>query len=332
MSISNLCRSEQNFGLFDHEEGVIRRAACFLEGHPEDLGGLRATVLELIQAFQQSAREQKQLLRAGDRQQEQLRTVSRELKEKSRLLEEQTRHLRILNTDLAHEVEARKALEVDLRILATTDPLTGVYNRRRFLQLGDYELARETRTPQGLSLLALDIDHFKKVNDMYGHGVGDDTLVRFVQACSTCLRAMDSIGRTGGEEFAILLPETTLAESCELAERMRATVAACQMQGDQEPFQVTVSIGVAQSREGEPLDGLMARADLQLYKAKHAGRNRWHAELDPAGPARRVQKAMAGTRPSTISEGSVSACTSSTLTPGASSTSFSPARVTSITA
>jgi len=271
-----MTRPDQDFDLFDHEEKIIQSAARFLEDHADDVDGLKITVGSLLQAFRQSAREQKQLMRAGDRQQEQLRQVSRELKEKSRMLEEQARHLLILNTDLAHEVETRKALEVELRIQATTDPLTGVYNRRRFLELGEYELAREVRNQRGLSLLTLDIDHFKKVNDTYGHGVGDETLVRFAQACRTCLRALDTIGRIGGEEFAILLPETGLADACQVAERMRAAVEACAMASAQGPFQITASIGVARLEEDELFDSLMARADLQLYSAKHGGRNRVH--------------------------------------------------------
>jgi diguanylate cyclase (GGDEF)-like protein len=277
MSNSSLCRSDEDFTLFDHEEGVIRRASRILEGHPKDVKELNIALEELIQAFEQSAREQKRLMRAGDRQQEQLRLVSKELKEKSRLLEEQTRHLLILNTDLAHEVDTRKSLEVELRILASTDPLTGVYNRRRFLELGEYEYVRENRNHRGLSLLALDIDHFKKVNDTHGHGTGDDTLVRFTRASSMCLRAMDTIGRMGGEEFAILLPETSLIEACEVAERIRASVAACAMTGSQGLFYVSVSIGAAELQSGETFETLMARADSRLYGAKHAGRDRVQA-------------------------------------------------------
>jgi diguanylate cyclase (GGDEF)-like protein len=273
MSISNLSKPEA-FDLFDQEERVIVQAMDCLEAAPEDPGPLRATVHDLLRALRQSAREQRQLMRAGDRQQEQLRLAGSELKEQSRLLEEQARHLRILNTSLAHEVESRKALEVELRILASTDPLTGVYNRRRFHELGQYERVREGRSPRGLSLLALDLDHFKRVNDEHGHGAGDATLVRFVQACSTCLRAMDTLGRTGGEEFAVLLPETPLAEACAVAERMRAAVAECVLPGCQGPFQITVSLGVAQLRPDEPFEALMARADQQLYAAKHGGRNR----------------------------------------------------------
>jgi len=278
--VAALTRPDPDFNLFDHEEEVIRSASRFLEDQPQDVDGLHATVRDLVQAFRQSAKEQKQLMRAGDRQQEQLRQVSIELKEKSRLLEEQARHLLILNTDLAHEVETRKTLEVELRIQATTDPLTGVYNRRRFLELGEYEFAREVRNQRGLCLLTLDIDHFKKVNDTHGHGVGDETLVRFSQACRTCLRALDTIGRIGGEEFAILMPETSLPDACRVAERMREAVASCTMAGSVGPFQITVSIGAAQLLEGEAFNEVMARADHQLYSAKHGGRNRVHCGFD----------------------------------------------------
>jgi diguanylate cyclase (GGDEF)-like protein len=277
MSTSDLCRFDERFDLFDQEEEVIRRAARCLESHPTDVDALNAALSELILAFEQSAREQKRLVRTGDRQQEQLRLVSTELREKSRLLEEQARHLLILNTDLAHEVETRKTLEVELRVLATTDPLTGVYNRRRFLELGEYEYVREIRNQRGLSLLALDIDHFKRVNDTHGHGAGDDTLVRFARACSTCLRAMDTIGRMGGEEFSILLPETCIEEARGIAERIRAAVAACGMTGSQALFHISVSIGAAELLAGETFEELMARADSRLYGAKQAGRDRVHA-------------------------------------------------------
>ena len=265
MSTSSAFRSDNGspsvgFDLFDHEQAVISRAMDFLLARPEDAAGLRLIVGELVRAFDQSAREQRQLMRAGDRQQEQLRLATRELREKSGLLEEQARQL---------------------RVLASTDALTGVYNRRRFLELGEYEHTRELRTLRGLCLLALDIDHFKKVNDTHGHAVGDATLVRFVQACATGLRVMDTLGRVGGEEFAVILPETSLAEACEVAERMRVAVADCVMSGHAGPFQITVSIGVARLGPAESFETLMARADSQLYRSKHAGRNRWQAGPDP---------------------------------------------------
>jgi len=273
MSNSSSLNSDPDFDLLDQEYAVIRRAAGFLEKPSEDTAGLARITGELLRAFRQSLSEQKHLMRAGDRQQEQLRAITRELQDKTRLLEEQARHLLILNTELAHEVEARKTLELELRILATTDPLTGVYNRRRFLELGAYEVRREGRTRRGLSLMGLDIDHFKGVNDAHGHGVGDETLVRFAQVCRPCLRAQDTIARIGGEEFAILMPETPLAEARVVAERMRASVAACPMAGPQGAFHITVSIGIAELGEEETFEALMARTDAKLYAAKRGGRN-----------------------------------------------------------
>nr|WP_320134012.1 GGDEF domain-containing protein [uncultured Holophaga sp.] len=266
--------SEEVFDLFDQEKDQVRRAMALLEQPHLGFQDLKDLALELAQALEQSSREQQRLVRTGDRQQAQLRMVSQELQEKSRLLEEQARHLMVLNTELAHEVETRKSLEVELRVQATTDPLTGAYNRRRFSELADYELAREQRNREGLCLVALDIDHFKRVNDRHGHAAGDGTLLRFTQSVTTALRGMDTLGRLGGEEFAILLPSTLLKDALNLAERIRQAVERCPMSGPEGPFFITVSLGVTQLRPGEGLEGLMSRADGCLYEAKRTGRNR----------------------------------------------------------
>ena len=240
----------------------------------DDAEGIQSGYQDLVTAYQQSRKEQEQLVRLGDRLQEQLRRVSKELKEKNLLLEDQARHLMVLNTELAHEIETRKALEMELRVLATTDPLTGLYNRRRFLELGEYEIQREVRNRDGLSLLALDLDYFKRVNDKFGHAAGDEVLRRFAWICKSCLRAMDSIGRTGGEEFAILLPQSALEDARRVGERIRAEVEAYGMPGPDGPFQVTVSIGAAAFQPEDTFEHLLARADAHLYAAKRAGRNR----------------------------------------------------------
>jgi len=179
----------------------------------------------------------------------------------------------VLNTELAHEIEVRKSLEVELRVLATTDPLTGLYNRRRFLELGEYEIQREQRNRRGLALLVLDLDHFKRVNDEHGHAAGDEVLRRFAGVCKNNLRAMDSIGRIGGEEFAILLPETSLEEGTRIAEKIRLVLAGYPMSGP-EPIYITVSIGVALAEGQETFAQLLARGDASLYAAKGQGRNR----------------------------------------------------------
>jgi len=265
--------STPEFNLFEGEERVLARAGALSEhfaGHPGDLG---ARFEELVSAYRESVSEKQRLVRLGDRQQEQLRRIGSELKEKNRILEEQSRHLLVLNTELAHEIEARKSLEMELRVLATTDPLTGLYNRRRFLELGEYEIQRWQRTLRGLALLVLDLDHFKRVNDEHGHAAGDEVLRRFAMVCKNNLRAMDSIGRIGGEEFAILLPETSLEEGVRIAEKVRSVLAESPMSGPA-PISITVSIGVVVAEGQETFAQVLARGDSCLYAAKGQGRNR----------------------------------------------------------
>ena len=162
------------------------------------------------------------------------------------------------------------------RRLATTDPLTGVYNRRTFIELADMALARAQRTRTPLSLLMLDLDHFKRVNDQHGHLVGDQVLKSFVRVVETCLRREDLLVRFGGEEFCVLLPDTTHEGAMALAERVRALIADTPLQISDTEVRVTVSFGVDTMREGEPgnVDLLLHRADQALYRAKRSGRNR----------------------------------------------------------
>lgn len=162
------------------------------------------------------------------------------------------------------------------RRLATTDPLTGVYNRRTFVELADMALARAQRTGKPLSLLMLDLDHFKRVNDRHGHLVGDQVLKSFVRVAETCLRREDLLVRFGGEEFCVLLPDTTLEGAMALAERVRVLVAETPLRAGKAQINVTVSFGVDTIREGEPgtVDLLLERADAALYRAKRGGRNR----------------------------------------------------------
>jgi diguanylate cyclase (GGDEF)-like protein len=274
MCSSTSTKSMPEFSLFRKEERVLARAERLARQFVDDTDGIQSCYQDLILAYQRSRKEQEQLVRLGDRMQEQLRRVSNELKDKNQLLEDQARHLMVLNTELAHEIETRKALEMELRVLATTDPLTGLYNRRRFLELGEYEVQRVLRHRDGLALLAMDLDHFKRVNDKFGHAAGDEVLRRFAGICKTCLRAVDSIGRTGGEEFAILLPQSGLEDARRIGERIRAEVESHPMPGPDGPFQVTVSVGAAVFHPADGIEQLQARADAHLYAAKRAGRNR----------------------------------------------------------
>ncbi|GAP67206.1 diguanylate cyclase [Mizugakiibacter sediminis] len=163
----------------------------------------------------------------------------------------------------------------ELRRLARVDPLTGVNNRRALAEHAARLIAAAQRDGRPFSALMVDADHFKRVNDRYGHGVGDAALCALVARMQRTLRASDLIGRTGGEEFVILLPTTGVAEAREVAERVRETVAMAPLRADGSEVALTLSIGVAVYRTGDAdLDALLQRADTALYAAKHAGRNR----------------------------------------------------------
>jgi diguanylate cyclase (GGDEF)-like protein len=171
--------------------------------------------------------------------------------------------------------------------LATTDSLTGVYNRRTFKELAEPLLSRARRTRTPVSMLLLDVDHFKRVNDTYGHLAGDEVLAGFARLVRTCLRKEDLLGRYGGEEFIVLLPGTAQPAAAALAERIREQVAETQLHGANEAVRITVSIGVAaESGEHLPvLDLMIGRADDALYMAKAEGRNRVVARTLRIAPA-----------------------------------------------
>jgi diguanylate cyclase (GGDEF)-like protein/PAS domain S-box-containing protein len=179
------------------------------------------------------------------------------------------------------DVTAQKDLEEQLRALATCDSLTGAANRRHFVEVAQRERERALRSGSPLSLCLFDADHFKNINDNHGHVAGDHVLAAIVQAANGALRKSDVLGRLGGEEFAILLPDTELAGALIVAERVRDAVAGCEVQsgetgeaGALPPIRVTISLGVAQLRGSEPLEALLKRADRALYAAKDAGRDR----------------------------------------------------------
>ena len=162
-----------------------------------------------------------------------------------------------------------------LELLATIDSLTETLNRRRFLELAAQEVSRARRHARPLAILLFDLDHFKSVNDTYGHAAGDQTLRQAVAAARSALRASDVLARYGGEEFVALLPETDLAGAAAVAERLRAAVAASEITADNARFSVTTSVGVAEWRGDEAsLERALARADEALYVAKRNGRNK----------------------------------------------------------
>ncbi len=173
------------------------------------------------------------------------------------------------------DVTERHELESHLRFLATTDALTGVANRRSLLRRAEHEFRRARRYGRPMALLLLDLDHFKKVNDTWGHFAGDEALKAVCTACLGSLRGSDMLGRLGGEEFAVLLPETDVEDACGTAERMRHVVELLEVDWHGRKIRVTVSIGLATIEPSDPdIYSLMRRADLALYTAKDVGRNR----------------------------------------------------------
>lgn len=173
----------------------------------------------------------------------------------------------------------------ELQKLATTDALTGLVNRRHFLALADTEWSRFQRYQRPLSLLMVDIDHFKTVNDRFGHGAGDEALTLIAESCRELKRATDIVGRIGGEEFALLLPETDIAQAMIVAERIRAAVLARPFVMEKFAVPLTVSIGVAAATLSmSGIDALMKAADRALHDAKAQGRNRVVRFADPNAP------------------------------------------------
>lgn len=175
---------------------------------------------------------------------------------------------------VTRDIRERKILEAELHRLATTDALTGLWNRRAFLDRLGSDIARSLRYGRPMTLAMVDLDHFKRINDRYGHAVGDDVLVAFADVCRTALRDADVVGRLGGEEFAVLLPETAIRRATATAERLREAVAALSVPAGDEQVHPTASIGLAQLGPGDDASRLMARADHALYAAKEQGRNR----------------------------------------------------------
>jgi len=180
----------------------------------------------------------------------------------------------VLSNRYFQSTEKLRQAHDQLAQLANTDVLTGVSSRRSFLAGLEAELARARRHDESLSLLMLDIDHFKRVNDVHGHPIGDAVLKQFTATCASMLRAHDLFGRLGGEEFAIALPHTDLDGARSVAEKIRMAIEQAPLTTAAGNIEITVSIGVAQTQAGQHgIDQLIAWADKALYDAKHGGRN-----------------------------------------------------------
>lgn len=172
------------------------------------------------------------------------------------------------------DITERKALEVKLQELALTDPLTGLFNRRYFTQKGEEEFVRAQRYHVPFSVIMLDVDKFKAVNDTFGHDAGDQVLRELAVTLRQNARHVDTVSRLGGEEFGLILPNTSREQAIVAAERLRRAVEHQPIQLDHAWLKVTVSIGVASSCDQMcSLDDLLRNADTALYRAKENGRN-----------------------------------------------------------
>lgn len=180
--------------------------------------------------------------------------------------------------EVFHDVTEQKLREERLYQRATRDPLTGVFNRGHFNETASQEIERARRFAEPLSLVMLDIDHFKRINDSYGHEVGDTVIVALARAVGGELRKIDSLGRLGGEEFGLLLPRANKEPAFEMAQRLRLRIAALRVPVADRELHFTVSMGLASLRATtRDLAELTRQADAALYKAKREGRNRVEA-------------------------------------------------------
>ncbi len=181
---------------------------------------------------------------------------------------------------IIRDITENKIAEEKLNTLATTDFLTGLWNRRYFMQFAENEMKRARRHDLTFSLLMIDIDRFKTINDNYGHSAGDQVLIELANILKNRLREVDIVARLGGEEFGVLLPKTEASGAYKLAEDIRQGIAATPVQADGKEISFTVSIGVsAFSQELSDIDGMLKNADQALYQSKDQGRNRTNIKI-----------------------------------------------------
>lgn len=181
---------------------------------------------------------------------------------------------------IVRDISQRREMEQKLKLMADHDPLTGLINRREVIQQLKQEMVRFGRYHSPITIFFIDIDHFKEINDQYGHQVGDDTLINCALKMRTSMRENDIIGRYGGEEFLVILPETPMKKAYELAERLRLNICRNTKDAKKSLPYYSISIGIAELTKGhENLDSFINQADKAMYKAKQTGRNKTCIEI-----------------------------------------------------
>jgi diguanylate cyclase (GGDEF)-like protein len=210
-----------------------------------------------------------------------VREMALELNSLREQIEREREYFHAASNTLKTAMDGLAALTEQLRGEALTDPLTKVFNRRHVMRCLEIEVERSRRNTSALSLIVLDIDHFKRINDRHGHPTGDQVLVGVTQRVRAELRSGDILARIGGEEFLVLLPAMDLGHARVVAERLRSAIADRPIAaGKADPIAVTASLGVATLTPDDNAQSLIGAADAMLYAAKHAGRNR---VIGPAG-------------------------------------------------
>jgi diguanylate cyclase (GGDEF)-like protein len=195
--------------------------------------------------------------------------------DRSRLLEDEQAKRNWLENAVALRTQELQISNEKLKELATKDSLTGAFNHASFFDTAQHLLALTQRQKTQASFVLMDLDHFKTINDSYGHFIGDQVIVHCIHTIQASIRKSDLVGRVGGEEFALFLPGTGLNEAFRVADKIRDIIAKSKLDIDGKIVSYTVSIGVASSEPTDPsISEIFKRADLKLYKAKNKGRNR----------------------------------------------------------
>ena len=194
---------------------------------------------------------------------------------REQLLQDEQAKRKWLEDAVAKRTEALQISNEKLKELATRDSLTGALNRGSFFETAQHLLILCQRQKSPASFVLMDLDHFKMVNDTYGHFIGDQVLIHFIHTIQTLLRKSDLVGRVGGEEFAIFLPDTGMDDASRLADKIRKIIGNSILEIDGKTITYTVSLGVESSElKDQSIDALFKRADLKLYSAKIKGRDR----------------------------------------------------------
>ncbi len=268
--------SDKLFTTSAHIEAAVSR----ILDHVDQVGRNAHGYSEAISGFSDQLRENSSA--------EDVHEIVAGIVEETRRMEERTRELEQRLKESSEEVTELKANLVEVQNEAMTDMLTGIANRRCFDQQLQDQAAEAIEEEKPMSLLLLDIDHFKNFNDNFGHLMSDQVLKLIARSLTESVKGRDLPARFGGEEFAIVLPETPIEAACVLANQIRMLISRrniVKKSTGEILCKVSVSIGAGQYRPGEPLDDLIRRTDTALYAAKDAGRNRVVSERRDAPPA-----------------------------------------------